>query len=245
MANVESKRCTKCRETKPVALFSNAASSSDGLHWWCKACFAVYNASYAPKAHAKYAADQAANPELCRAQRAEKYLANRVSILAQKKVYQAGNRDAIRARRRAYRIANATVIRAKKKAYHKANADRVRLKTRQWVKANPERARASVGRWLKTHPEQVSALAANRRALVLNAPGDGVTVADRRAVLDLAWGLCAYCNERAVLAVDHIDPLARGGAHDVANLAAACKSCNSSKHDTTLVVWLARRKSAA
>ena len=36
-------------------------------------------------------------------------------------------------------------------------------------------------------------------------------------------------------------PLSLGGAHDIDNIAAACVSCNSSKCDTPLEVWLATR----
>ena len=226
-------------------LFSKATSSADGFHWWCKACFATYNASYAPTARAKYVAKNTADPEMCRAQRAAKYHAHRTNILAQKKVYQVAHRDAIRATKRAHRIANATSIRAKKKAYREANPDRVRLKVREWVKANPDRARANIARWVKAHPEQVSVYAARRRALKLNAPGRGVTAAQWRKVLADSLGLCAYCNERRPLEMDHIEPLARHGAHDIDNITAACRPCNSSKSDTPLIVWLARRKSAA
>lgn len=36
------------------------------------------------------------------------------------------------------------------------------------------------------------------------------------------------------LTVDHIVPLAKGGTHDVDNLAVLCRACNSRKHDRLL-----------
>jgi 5-methylcytosine-specific restriction endonuclease McrA len=60
-------------------------------------------------------------------------------------------------------------------------------------------------------------------------------------LLEQSYGLCVYCNERRTVTVDHIEPLRRGGQHDIDNIAPACKSCNSSKHDTPLLVWLAKR----
>ena len=37
------------------------------------------------------------------------------------------------------------------------------------------------------------------------------------------------------------NPVSRGGAHDVDNIAGACDYCNKSKNDSPLLVWLARR----
>jgi len=56
--------------------------------------------------------------------------------------------------------------------------------------------------------------------------------------------LCRYCAARgraeAATTVDHIQPVARGGAFwDQLNLAPACASCNYSKRDTPLDEWLA------
>jgi hypothetical protein len=55
-----------------------------------------------------------------------------------------------------------------------------------------------------------------------------------RAVL--ASGPCAYCGAPAT-SVDHVRPLARGGHEAEYNLAPACISCNSSKHDRLLTEW--------
>lgn len=41
---------------------------------------------------------------------------------------------------------------------------------------------------------------------------------------------CHYCGHEATT-VDHITPLSRGGTHDDWNLVAACRQCNSTKHN--------------
>ena len=38
----ESKKCTKCGETKPVSEFRRNKTTKDGFSFECKACFAVY-----------------------------------------------------------------------------------------------------------------------------------------------------------------------------------------------------------
>jgi len=61
--------------------------------------------------------------------------------------------------------------------------------------------------------------------------------------------VCWYCGvELGVreIHIDHIDPLSRGGADTIHNLALACKNCNRAKWDSTLVEftrWVNRLKS--
>lgn len=64
----------------------------------------------------------------------------------------------------------------------------------------------------------------------------------REGVLAASYGRCAYCGcdlgPHDPFAVDHVAPLARGGADRLDNLVAACHDCNNRKHDRTLVEWL-------
>lgn len=48
---------------------------------------------------------------------------------------------------------------------------------------------------------------------------------------------CAYCGAPASV-IDHIVPLAGGGAHDVLNLTGACRSCNARKRTRQLLHFL-------
>jgi 5-methylcytosine-specific restriction endonuclease McrA len=68
----------------------------------------------------------------------------------------------------------------------------------------------------------------------------------RRDVLrrweELELWLCTYCDtpfgETVALEMDHVRPLAKGGAHDGLNLVPACSTCNRSKGDKDVGVWL-------
>ena len=54
---------------------------------------------------------------------------------------------------------------------------------------------------------------------------------------------CAYCGERpAVLEMDHVIPLTRGGRHAIANILPSCPSCNRSKSSSLLIEWRIRRE---
>lgn len=62
----------------------------------------------------------------------------------------------------------------------------------------------------------------------------------RQSVYQRDGGRCRYCNRILTLQTmqcDHVEPLARGGLSVIENLAAACKSCNSSKRDRSVSEW--------
>lgn len=95
-----------------------------------------------------------------------------------------------------------------------------------------------------------SAIRLTQRACPIAPPMRSVEPApalSRRDVLrrweELEWWACVYCDasfDRMVVAeVDHVVPLAKGGAHEWANLAPACATCNRLKSDRDMSDWLA------
>lgn len=142
---------------------------------------------------------------------------------------------------RRYRAAHPERNRACTRAYAKAFPEKVKASQAAYYAKNPAKASASKLAWTRANSERHSATSMRRHTRKLNAPGRGVSAEQRQEILDGALGLCAYCNERKKLNLDHIEPLLHGGAHDAENIAPACKSCNSSKRDMPLLVWLARR----
>lgn len=75
-------------------------------------------------------------------------------------------------------------------------------------------------------PDYDRARHANRRAKALGIEGR-ITVADVRTIM--AAGKCAYCGSPEQLRLDHVVPMARGGANDPENIVCACSPCNSRK----------------
>lgn len=53
---------------------------------------------------------------------------------------------------------------------------------------------------------------------------------------------CSYCGGGGGT-VDHIEPKVRGGLNHWSNYAPACRSCNSSKNDSPLLIYLLRGQS--
>ena len=164
--------------------------------------------------------------------------------------YRADHREALRAKQRAYVTANREAILARapehQARYKAKHPDRVRETGRAACAksraAHPDDVRAWQAKYRASHPDVRRVLEANRRAREQMASGSGISQKQWLEVLRGALGLCAYCNERKRLSRDHIVPLSRGGEHDITNVAVACKSCNSSKHNASLLVWLARRR---
>lgn len=112
-------------------------------------------------------------------------------------------------RRRQRYLANREVRLARAKARYQVNKDRYREQAREYRLKNPEKCRA----------RKRKRRAAKRAGVV-------------EGLMRLQRGRCAYCRERLVPAITHIDhvmPLALGGPDHRKNLQLACADCNISK----------------
>jgi 5-methylcytosine-specific restriction endonuclease McrA len=108
----------------------------------------------------------------------------------------------------------------------------------RWRKENPEKAKANSARYRKKNKSVIDKRRRERRALI--AQGEYSPCDHQRAeILKSNWGLCSYCNTRKATDLDHLVPLAAGGLDRVENLVPACDTCNGSKGNRTLIVWLA------
>lgn len=70
----------------------------------------------------------------------------------------------------------------------------------------------------------------------VNADGH-ISLEARQIVVKRDGEMCQYCGAPGT-AVDHIQPVSRGGTGDTWNLTLACKACNSSKGDKLIAVGL-------
>lgn len=57
---------------------------------------------------------------------------------------------------------------------------------------------------------------------------------NRKIVLESNNYICHYCGGHANTA-DHVIPISKGGDHKLSNLVPACKECNSTRQDRTMV----------
>lgn len=135
----------------------------------------------------------------------------------------------VTASRDAWYHANKERARAKNIEWHEKNPDRKRARDAAWKARNPEKARQAVQNHYLAHPEMYAVYRANRRASRRAAPGGGISAAEIRSLVERQGGRCVYCRRKTKLTLDHVVPLAGGGAHDINNAQMACKPCNSSK----------------
>jgi len=86
------------------------------------------------------------------------------------------------------------------------------------------------------------ARAARRRAKRVAASGSDLTDAEWFLILE-AWARCAYCGADGVaLQKDCVLPISRGGRYTLENVVPACRSCNASKSNEEVTVWMRRRR---
>jgi 5-methylcytosine-specific restriction endonuclease McrA len=132
------KRCSRCREDKPVGAFGKRRASRDGLNSACRVCRACETAEC-----------RKANPEKIKARKATFYLNNSEKIKAHVSLYRKTNRAKINARNAAYRLAHPIEKKAKDAAWKKANPGKVSI---QWHRRRAIKVGAqgshTTGEWL-------------------------------------------------------------------------------------------------
>jgi len=167
-----------------------------------------------------------------RAKRKKYYRANRKACLSYMKEYVA--RPEVAERRAAWSLA-------------RSRTPEFRKKVREWDKteAGQESRRRRVNRYEKT-PQGIEARKrkqANRRAA---GRLEGKLTADEwNEILSADGFACHYCRtpftKENPATQDHIQPVSKGGKHVKANIVAACRKCNSSKHNKELGTWTGRK----
>lgn len=94
---METKKCSNCKEEKPLSEFSKKSSTKDGLHYRCKPCLSEYSKRYNKKYNKSKAQPRTkATPEEleARKQKAREhskkyYEANKEKVKEQQKKYKA------------------------------------------------------------------------------------------------------------------------------------------------------------
>lgn len=61
-------------------------------------------------------------------------------------------------------------------------------------------------------------------------------------LMEIFDGKCVYCQVAVASTFDHVVPVTKGGKTDFFNMVPACVSCNSSKYNRHVDVWLRQKK---
>jgi len=114
----ESKRCSRCGESKPVLDFTRSKQTPDGFFPWCRVC-----------ANANRQALRAANPEANKAYHREWYAAHADRQKAKVHAHAQKNSERYNGYKRAWRDANPAERKAAQRKWRQANRDKVNLAT--------------------------------------------------------------------------------------------------------------------
>lgn len=129
-----------------------------------------------------------------------------------------------RHRNREYRVKNASLVKARKADYFQRNKARLIEKTYAHRRKNPERLRELARGWSN-----------RRRTLVAG----GLTAKQQADWASAQKKVCHWCGKACAKKyhIDHVQPLSRGGKHEVRNLCIACPPCNLRKNNKDPIEW--------
>jgi 5-methylcytosine-specific restriction endonuclease McrA len=225
------KVCTVCRVEKPREDFSWRDKAKGWVKSECKACQKA--CTDARKAKDPTAFNEKANARK-RRWRAENPNAG--------KEWYAANREQERARH--LQRAQCPEFRQKAKErsarWYRKNTQHHRELMKAWVARNREALREYHRRYAEAHRAEYNEHSRRRRARKRNQLlGPPFTIAQLDQRMSVFGHCCAYCSG-PFEEVDHVIPLAKGGAHCLANLRPACRACNRSKWAKSPSEWQAR-----
>jgi hypothetical protein len=213
----KTKRCIKCDEIKPITEFYKNNTYKDRLDGKCKVCICS-NAREYYKKHTERAKEQSTER---RKKNPEKY----------------------RAYVKKSKIKTAEKVKEYNARWARNNPEKIRQHNATRYQNHPDVVKENSKKWFREHPDEVRIRNRNRLAKVNNAPGNGWSVKEEKQLIEDYGHRCAYCDKKTdKITMDHIVPITRGGTHSIENIAPACGSCNSSKHNKPLLVWMYQQR---
>lgn len=224
------KKCSTCKADKPLESFNKYAQAKDGLQPRCRdcqrACRVAWYAENRDSEIAKAKAWRLANPDKVRAIEAARPKRDPEQRRAYAKAWYAENRTQVLAALSKARAADPDKYRSQHKAWRAANPDKIRAKHERELAKNPNLSR---DRYWKD-PAYARQKSSRRKAMRRGASIGNITPSGLAARIAYYGGKCWMCGA-PYAHLDHVKPLAKGGAHMLANLRPACAPCNLAKSD--------------
>lgn len=157
--------------------------------------------------------------------------------------------DAKRSRERGLRLAAMLWLDA---GYYAAHVEALALNAqfdradRELLKASNRRFESSAEEWrwrYRNEPEfrRAQIQRSKVRKIDRRVASDGTLTPEQVRLVHAERSSCLYCGCRlgsCDRVLDHMDPISKGGAHDMSNLVVTCKKCNARKSAKTFVQWL-------
>jgi hypothetical protein len=240
------KRCSTCKETKPVTEFVRNRYRPDGLQNSCKVCTREHNRRNREKYPEKKLAEvdrwRKANPDKVRGYNRRWKEANPERHREITRIWYAANPEKARETARRWKEANPERTQDLRRRWREENPEKHREHNRRWREKNPDQERL----WREKNPEKARANGHRRRA---RKQANGIFAVTDKDLRRIYGSPCWACGATERITLDHVVPIARGGHHSIGNALPLCLSCNCSKHTRLLSEWryrdqLAKRKAA-
>jgi HNH endonuclease len=232
--------CSKCRQVKLFEFFyknANRKSSKNGLSTKCKSCSIesskLWRDSNADKVRASTAEYREKNKELIKAKRIVRYAENKEFEKHRHQLWVEKNREKVRAyekNRRTFKEIRDKKNNRRKELYSQNPQKQIEA-SRTWRLLNTAKSRLAASRYQKNHPETAAVIRQNRRARKLATEGrlsNGIV----ESLFKSQKGKCPCCKKPLGdnYHLDHIMPLALGGANTDKNVQLLRAICNNQKH---------------
>lgn len=122
--------------------------------------------------------------------------------------------------------------REKTAAYFKAHPEKLKANNAKRRREKPQETKEYNRNWFANNRDKACIYQQNRRKSILSAGGKlSYDIRKKLTVLQKNKCACCKCNlSKAVINLDHIMPLALGGAHSDENMQLLCKTCNNQKY---------------
>lgn len=205
------KKCSTCKQEKPISEFPKNKQKPDGYSYSCRAC--VWAAEKARRE---------ANPERVQKLKEsyernyEKYKETRRTKWETDPEY----RERELQRGREYYDQNKEKVYEKNRRYAKENREYLNDKQRAWRLAHPEQSKEYDLKHTANRREQLE----NARKLGTHTDREWITLCVRNNFK------CLCCGRDDVnLTKDHIIPMSDGGSDSIDNIQPLCASCNTKK----------------
>jgi hypothetical protein len=196
-----------------------------------------------------------ANRERLNKRDAERYAANRDEERTKNRARYAANPAPYKARAKAWQAANAQITIDRATEWNKANPEKRKAIHRKYTVTHPEKKQENCRlhrerhpefhkkrliEWRKLNPAKNREYVANRRARTVGSGGN-ITADQIAELYDRQKGKCAGCRQSVGddFHLDHVMPLALGGAHSIENAQILCALCNQRKHAKHPDQWAA------
>jgi 5-methylcytosine-specific restriction endonuclease McrA len=131
-------------------------------------------------------------------------------------------------------ISNPERVSANKKKSAEKNRIARNERNRARYQQNPEIYRAKSRALRNANKELYDRHGINRRAIKRGTGGIKLSASE---IMQIRKSPCFYCGTIGLNELDHIVPLSRGGKHTIGNLVSACRTCNASKGNKTIMEW--------